>query len=60
MDEAWWKAIEPPKPGNFPGLGPEIVKRQRVAKERAAQTVCSGTVQNEMRGVLGRMTAGTA
>ena len=48
------------KPGNFPGFGPEVVKRQRVAKERAAQRVRSWTAQNEMRGVLGRVSARVA
>ena len=57
---AWRKTMEPQKPGNFPGPGPEVVERQRVAKERAAQTVRSWTVQNGMRGVLGRVTAGAA
>ena len=52
--------MEPKKPGNSPRPGPEVVKRQRVAKERAAQRVCSWTVQNEMRGVLGRVSAGAA
>ena len=52
--------MEPQKPGNSPGHGPEIVERQRVAKERAAQKVRSWTVQNEMRGVLGRVSAGAA
>ena len=33
---------------------------QKVAKERAAQTVRSWAVQNEMRGVLGRVSAGAA
>ena len=42
------------------GPGPEVVKRQRVAKERAVQRVSSWTVQNDIRGVLGRMTAGAA
>ena len=32
-------------------------ERERVAKERAGQIVCSWTVQNKMRGVLGRMSA---
>ena len=50
--------MEPQKPGNFAGSGPEVVKRHRVAKERAAQGVRSWTVQNEMRGVLGRVYAG--
>ena len=30
---AWRETIEPQKPGNSPGSGPEVVKRQRVAKE---------------------------
>ena len=56
----WQKTMEPQKPGNSPGPGPEVVKGQRVAKERAAQRVRSRTVQNEMRGVLGRVSAGAA
>ena len=47
-------------PGNSPGLGPEVVERQRAAKDRAAQRVRSWTVQNEMRSVLGRVSAGAA
>ena len=47
--------MEPQKPGNSPGSGPEVVERQRVAKERAAQRVRSWTVQNEIRVVLGRV-----
>ena len=50
--EAWRKTMEPQKPGNSPGSGPEVVQRQRVTKERAAQRVRNWTVQNEMRGVL--------
>ena len=50
--------MEPQKPGNTPGSGPEVVERQRVAKERAAQRVRSWTVQNEMRDVLGRVSTG--
>ena len=49
--------MEPLELGNSSEPGPEIVKRQRVAKERAAQ---SWTVQNEIRGVLGRVYAGRA
>ena len=49
--------MKPQKSGNFPRPGPEVVKRQRVAQERAAQNVISWTVQNEMRGVLGRVSA---
>ena len=52
--------MEPQKPGNSKGRGPEVVKGQRVAKEQAAQRVRSWTVQNEMRSVLGRMSAGAA
>ena len=52
--------MEPQKPGNSPTPGPEIVKRQRVAKERAVQRVRSWTVHNEMRGVLGRVSTGAA
>ena len=52
--------MEPQKPGNSPGSGPEVVQRQRVAKKRAAQRVRCWTVQNEMRDVLGRVFAGAA
>ena len=52
--------MEPQKQGNFPGPGPEVVERQRVAKEQAAQRVRSWTVQNEIRGVLGRVSARAA
>ena len=48
------------KPGNFSGPGPEVVERQRIAKERATQRVRSWTVQNEMRGVLGGVSASAA
>ena len=44
---AWRKTMEPQKPGNSPRPGPEVVGRQRVAKERATQRVRSWTVQNE-------------
>ena len=52
--------MRPQKPGNSPGPGPEVVERQKIAKERAAQRVHSWTVQNEMRGVLGRVSASAA
>ena len=55
---AWPKTMQPQKPGNSPRSGPEVVERQRVAKEQAAQRVRSWAVQNEMRGVMGRMSAG--
>ena len=47
--------MQPKRPGNYPGPGPEVVKRERVAKKQAAQRVCSWKVQNEMRGAQGRM-----
>ena len=52
--------MEPQEPGNPPRRGPEVAERQRVGKERAAQTARSWTVQNQMRGVLGRMSTGAA
>ena len=54
------KTMEPEKPGNFPGSEPQVIERQRVAQECAAQKVRSWTVQNEMRGVLRRVSAGAA
>ena len=56
----WQKTMETQKPGNSPGPGPEVVQKQRVAKEQAAQRVCSWTVRNEIRDVLGRVSAGAA
>ena len=52
--------MKPQKPGYFSGPEPKLVERKGVTKERVAQKVRSWTVQNEMRSVLGRMTAGTA
>ena len=52
--------MEPQKPGNSQGSGPEVVQRQRVAKEGAAQRVRRWAVQNEMRDVLGRVSTGAA
>ena len=49
-----------PKAGKLPKVWTEVVERQRVAKERAAQRVRSWTIENEMRGVLGQVSAGTA
>ena len=48
------------KPGNSPGPGPEVVERQKIAKERAMQRVRSWTMQNEVRGVLGQVSASAA
>ena len=52
--------MRPQKPGNSPGPGPEVVERQKIAKKRATQRVRSWTVQNEMRGVMERVSASTA
>ena len=52
--------MNPQKPENFLKPGPRIVERQRVAKERAMQKVLSWTMQNEMRDILGRVSAGAA
>ena len=52
--------MEPQQLGNSPGPGPKVVERQRVAKEQAAPRFGNWTVQSEMKGVLGRVFAGTA
>ena len=52
--------MEPQKLGNSPGPGPEVIERQRVAKEQAIQRVHSWTVQNEMRSVLGQVSEDAA
>ena len=52
--------MDAPEAGNSPGSVSEVVKRQRVAKNRAAQRSRSWTVQNDMRDVLGRVSTGTA
>ena len=52
--------MEPQKSENSTGPGTEVVERQQIAKERATKRVRSWTVQNEMRGVLGRMSASAA
>ena len=57
---AWQKTMGPQKPGQLSGPGPEVVGRPRVAKDRAAQRVRCWTVQDEMRDVLGRVSAGAA
>ena len=54
------KIMEPQKPDNSLRVGPEIVERQRAAKEQPTQRVRSWTVHSEMTGVLGRMFAGAA
>ena len=50
--------MRPQKPGSSPRPGPEDVERQKIAKERARQRVRSWTMQNEIRDVLGRVSAG--
>ena len=52
--------MEPQKLGNSPRSGPEVVERQKAAKERLVQRVHSRTVQNKMRGVLGLVSTGAA
>ena len=52
--------MEPQKLGNSPGPGTEVVERQKIAKERATQRVCSWTVHNEMRGALGWVSTSAA
>ena len=52
--------MEPQKPGRSSEFEAEVVERQRVTKERAAPRVRRRTVKNEMRGVLGRVSAGAA
>ena len=51
---------EAPETSNSAGPQPEVVERQKVANKRAAQRARSWTVQNEMRGVLGRVSASAA
>ena len=52
--------MRPKKLGNCPGPGPELVERQKISKERATQKVNSWTMQNEMIGVLERVSARAA
>ena len=52
--------MQPQKPGNSLRPVQEVVEGQRVARERATQRDCSWSVQNEMRGVLGRVSTGAA
>ena len=49
-----------PEAGQLPRAWIKVIERQRVTKECAAQRVRCCTVQNEMRGVLGRVSAGAA
>ena len=56
--EAWQKTMDLQKSGNSPGSGLEIVERELPKSER--RRVRSWTVQNEMRGVLRRVSAGAA
>ena len=52
--------METQRPSNSPRPAPEFVKGQRVAIEQATQRVRSWAVQNEMRGILGRVSADAA
>ena len=49
--------MEPQKPGNSPGPGPEVVETE--SRQRASSTE-SEAIQCRMRCVLGRESAGTA
>ena len=52
--------VEQPPRASTRGRRERERERQRVAKERAAPRVRSCTVQNEMRGILGRVSASAA
>ena len=54
-----WKTMKPQTPENFPKSA-KAAERQRALNEREAQRVSSWTMQNEMNGVLNRMTTGAA
>ena len=44
-----------PEARQIPGSEPEVVERQRVAKECSAERARCWTVQNQVRDVLGRV-----
>ena len=52
--------MESQKPGNSLRPGTEVAERQETAKEQATQKVRSWIVQNETRGVLGRVSTSDA
>ena len=52
--------MESKKPNNSPGFGPEVVERQRVAKERITQRVHRWTMQNYKRDIMVRVCTGAA
>ena len=52
--------MDPQKPGNSPEPGPEVVERQRAAKNRASQGVRSWIVQNERRVAFGQVSPDAA
>ena len=54
------KTMDSQKAEDFPGPGSEIMERERVAKERAAQRIPSWTVQNEISGVSKRKIVDTS
>ena len=54
------KTTEPKKPLNSLRRGPEVIEKERDARDQVAQRARSWTVQNKMRDVLGRMTAAAA
>ena len=51
---------EAPEAGQLPASGPEVIERQKTAKEGATQRVRSWRVQNKVKGVLGRVSASAA
>ena len=48
------------EPGKLPRALTRGLRETRVDKEQAVQKSCSWIMQNEMRGVLGRVSAGAA
>ena len=55
---AWQKTMEPQKLGNSPGSGTEVEERDRESPKSKRRRVRCWTVQNDMRGVLGRVPTG--
>ena len=49
-----------PEAGHFSEFGAEVIKKDRVTKERAVQRLHSWTVQNEIKGVLTQVSTGAA
>ena len=58
-DGGWQKTLEPQKPGNSPRPGPEAAETESRQNANGAESV-AGQLQNEMRGVLERVSTGAA